>query len=192
MIRLNLCFGFTLVLFLFQQAQPVAGTDYGQLGVKTNYPVSLKEIRYEKLEKYDYSEYRSVNDFAQVKCYEYITREKALKIIEDRKFMMNLAFEDQVSPYPGFLSNTIGCPEDLKPKPKEDTLAVSLEYKLLATGNFVYGNCNIKDNYYYSLYEIIYCPSRQELYEMKFFTPVTAPSFNYVHFNFVFECIENR
>ncbi len=144
-----------------------------------DYNLPLKVTSTDKYQKYDFTEYSAGDDIIQLKTYHNFNREEALKIIQARVFFLNLSFKDQVNPYPGVLSNTIGCPDDEKPKPAEDTVAIRLDYKLLATSNLVYGNCNINDNYYYCLYTVFYCAAKNELYELKIFSPIKKPSFDY-------------
>ncbi len=144
-----------------------------------NYKTPLVVKTQESYDKYDYTEYTAGDDIIQLKTYAHYNREKAKKLIEARKFFMELSFKDQISPYPGLLSSTIGCPDDQKPKPSEDTIALRLDYKLLATSNLVYGNCNLTDNYYNCLYCVFFCADKSEAYELKIFSPIGKSSFDY-------------
>ena len=141
-----------------------------------NYSHSLKLMSIAKMAKYDYTEYSAGEDIWQVKQYRNCSKEKAQKIMDDRKFFLLAMFKDQPSPYPGVLSNSIGCPKEFQPTVIEDTLNVQLSFKLLATGNLIYGNCNPPDNYYFSTYMLFFCPAKNEFFEAKFFTPIKNPS----------------
>jgi len=153
-----------------------------------NYTLPLKITGTGHTEKYDLTEYTAVEDVLQVKHYFNMTREKAKKLVDDRKFFLGAMFKDQPSPYPGVLSSTIGCPEALVPKPVEDTANVSLAYQLLATRNLIYGNCDPSDNYYYCFYQVFYCAEKKELFEVKIFTPIGKPSFDNKKFDFNIAC----
>ncbi len=153
--------------------------EYVTLPFLIDFKPPLKLQTNDHLEKYNYTEYVSGEDILQLKQYPNMTRAKATKIIEDRKFFITSIFKDQFAPYPGVLTSTIGCSENLKPKVKEDTASVRIDYRLLATYNFLYGNCNIVDNYYICLYSVFFCPLKQELFELKIFTPIKNPSFDY-------------
>lgn len=155
-----------------------------------NYSRLLKITSHENRGAYDYTEYSSGEDILQLKHYHNISKEKAKKVMGDRKFFILAMFQDQPSPYPGILSNSIGCPKELQPKAVEDTVKTSLHIKLLATSNMIYGNCNPKDNHYQSLYCIFFCPVKQELFELKIFTPLTNPSFDQKTFTPVMKCRE--
>jgi hypothetical protein len=144
-----------------------------------SYNHALKQINHEHQESYDYTEYSAGDDIVQLKHYHNVNRQSARKIIEDRKFFISYMFKEQPSPYPGALSSTIACPDSLVPVPHLDTVALSLHYKLLATRNLIYGNCNTKDNYYTCVYCVFFCAAKNELFELKIFTPVKAPSFDY-------------
>lgn len=144
-----------------------------------NYTLPLKIMANENLEKYDYFEYTAVNDIIQLKHYYNLPVQKAKKIIDDRKYFVLAMFKDQPNPYPGMLSNSIGCPEELQPKPKEDTVSKRLSFNLFATSNLIYGNCNISDNYYQCAYMLFYCAAKCDLFEVKIYTPIKSPSFNY-------------
>lgn len=144
-----------------------------------SYTDTLKLISSTPMAKYDYMECRAGEDIWQVKQYRNCAKEKAQKIIADRKFFLLAMFKDQPSPYPGVLSNSIGCPKEFQPTVIEDTVAVYLSFKLLATSNLIYGNCNPPDNYYYSTYLLFFCPARNDFFEVKFFTPIKNPSKNY-------------
>jgi hypothetical protein len=145
----------------------------------SNYHLFLRQTDWSHTEKYDYSAYAAGSDILQLKDYHNITRAKAQKTLEDRKFFISSMFKDQISPYPGVLSSVIGCPEDQRPKAIEDTAEVRLYYYLPATSNLIYGNCNLSDNAYYCLYALFFCPEKSELYELKIFTPILHPSFEY-------------
>jgi hypothetical protein len=169
-------------------ALPFENSD--DLPFSINYPNPLKLISHENRTTYDYAEYASGEDIMQLKHYHNISKDKAKKIMGDRKFFILAMFQDQPSPYPGILSNSIGCPKELQPKAHEDTVRASLYIKLFATSNLIYGNCNTTDNNYYSVYCIFYCPVKQELFELKIFTPVKEPSFDYETFTPVTKCKE--
>ncbi len=153
-----------------------------------NYSLPLKIISQASMEKYDYTEYATGEDILQLKHYRNHSKDKAKKMIEDRKFFILAMFQDQPSPYPGILSNNLGCPKELQPRAIEDTVAVSLYFKLFATSNLIYGNCNINDNHYHCLYSIFFCPVKQELFELKIFTPIKKPSFDYKTFSPAIRC----
>ncbi len=167
-------------------ALPVECSD--DLPFSINYSGPLKITSHENRTSYDYTEYSSSEDILQLKHYHNISKEKAKKVMGDKKFFILAMFQDQPSPYPGILSNSIGCPKDMQPKAVEDTAKTSLHIKLLATVNLIYGNCNPDDNYYHSLYCIFYCPVKQELFELKIFTPVKNPSFDHKTFAPVMKC----
>jgi hypothetical protein len=156
----------------------------------TNYTLPLKLMSTAHFNKYEYEEYTAGDDIVQLKRYPDMNREKSLKMMDDRKFFLDAMFKDQPSPYPGVLSSAIGCPPDKRPKSLSDTLAVKLNYKLLATGNLIYGNCNPSDNFYYCLYSLFFCEGKQEMYELKIFTPMAKPSFDFSLFNLKSDCKE--
>lgn len=144
-----------------------------------NYPLSLKITGSEQLGKYDYTEYAAGEDILQLKHYHNLPKEKAKKMIDDRRYFILAMFKDQPNPYPGVLSNSIGCPKELQPQAKEDTVALRLSFNLLATSNLIYGNCNITDNYYHCAYMLFFCPVKSDFFELKVYTPIKSPSFNY-------------
>ncbi len=150
-----------------------------ELPFKINYSLPLKVQSTQHSEKYDFAEYAAGEDVVQLKQYNNMTIEKAKKMMGDKKFYLGSMFKDQPSPYPGVLTTAIGCPEELVPKPNEDTLSIRLFYKLLATGNLIYGNCNPKDNTYSCAYGFFFCAEKNQAYELKIFTPIAKPSFNY-------------
>jgi hypothetical protein len=151
-----------------------------ELPFTTNYSLSLKTASDEHLEKYDYIQYIADDDIIQLKHYHNISKDKAKKMIEDRRYFLLAMFKDQPNPYPGVLSNNIGCPKELQPKANEDTVGITrLSFKLLATSTLVFGNCNINDNYYYCAYTLFFCPVKNDFFEFKIYTPIKAPSFNY-------------
>jgi len=154
------------------------GKDKTELPFSINYNLPLKINSKEHFDKYDYTEYEAGEDVIQLKHYLNLSKEKAQKIIEDRRFFLLAMFKDQPSPYPGILSNSIGCPIELQPKPIEDTIAVRLYFKLMATSNLIYGNCNITDNYYYLTYALFYCPVKNDFFELKVYTPIKHTSFD--------------
>ena len=153
--------------------------DNSGLPFYANYRLSLKRVSELHLPKYEYSEYSAAEDIVHVKRYHHITREKAQKLIEDRKFSVNSMLADQPLLYRGTVSPIRGCADSLIPKPVEDTAAVKMSYNLMATHSLIYGNCNIGDNYYDCAYCIFFCPETNELFEVKFFTPMKRPSFDY-------------
>lgn len=159
-----------------------------ELPFTINYPPSLIITANEHLEKYDYSEYSAGADIIQLKHYHNLPVQKAKKILEDRKYFIQAMFKDQPNPYPGMLSNSIGCPEELQPKPKEDTMNMWLSFNLFATSNLIYGNCNISDNYYQCACMLFYCAAKSEFFELKVYTPLKSPSFNYDNLTFSIQC----
>ncbi len=170
---------FFLGLLLCISSLASAQKDSAALPFAINYSGSLKLVSSTQMVKYDYSEFSSGEDIWQVKQYRNCAKEKAHKIVDDRKFFLLAMFKDQPSPYPGVLSNSIGCPKEFQPIVKEDTVAVQLSFKLLATSNLIYGNCNPPDNYYYSTYLLFFCPAKNDFFEVKFYTPIKNPSKNY-------------
>lgn len=176
-----------LTIFFFVGFIATAQNNNG-LPFTINYNLPLKITGNEHTEKYDLTEYTAAEDVLQVKHYFNMTKEKARKLIDDRKFFLGAMFKDQPSPYPGVLSSTIGCPEALVPKPIEDTANVSLTYQLLATRNLIYGNCNPSDNYYYCFYQVFFCAEKKELFEMKIYTPISKPSFDNKKYSFNISC----
>lgn len=156
-----------------------AAAQKAELPFSVSYPQPLIVTGNEHLEKYDYTEYAAGDDIIQLKHYHNLSVLKAKKLMEDRKYFVLAMFKDQPNPYPGMLSNSIGCPEELQPKPKEDTLTMRLSFKLFATSNLIYGNCNINDNYYQCAYMLFYCAAKSDFFELKIYTPKKSPSFNY-------------
>ncbi len=156
-----------------------ASAQNAELPFAVNYAPTLKITSNEYLEKYDYSEYSAGEDIIQLKHYHNMPVLKAKKMLEDRKYFVQAMFKDQPNPYPGMLSNSIGCPEELQPKPKQDTLTMQLSFNLFATNNLIYGNCNISDNYYQCAYMLFYCAVKSDFFELKIYTPIKSPSFNY-------------
>ena len=143
------------------------------------YSLPLKTTGKEHLARYDYTEYTSGEDILQLKQYHNITREKARQMNEDRKYFILAMFRDQPNPYPGVLSNSIGCPKELQPQVKEDTIQARLFLKLMANSNLIFGNCAVSDNYYTCAYLLFFCPSKKAFFELKIYTPIKKPSFNY-------------
>ncbi len=152
-------------------------------GDEINFPFHIEVTGLPKLtqkessEKYIFEEYEIGDNQIQFKYYKNIDTTDAAKVIADRMFFINSLYKDQLSPYPGVLSNTIGCSDELKPKVSKSEMRV--DYKLLATSTFIYGNCDINDNYYYCLYSVFYCSQSQTLFEVKYYIPIKAGDFNY-------------
>jgi|GEM_PF-3498044 hypothetical protein len=185
---MKITIGLLASIFLLLSSFSPKSENEDQLPFISSYSSSVKSVYQQHLEKYDYSEYTNEQDILQLKCYHSITKEKAKKIIDDRTFFTLSMFKEQPSPYPGVLSSSIGCPKEYQPKVSEDTFKVRASFKLLATKNLIYGNCNPSDNYFYCAYCIFFCEEKNELYELKIFTPIKNPSFDYETFSTSIQC----
>jgi hypothetical protein len=102
---------------------------------------------------------------------------KAQKIVADKRFLLDNLFLEQPSPYPGKFSNTIGCPDELKPVffEKKSEEGWRQAYTINANNRKVYGDCSESSIYYNSAYIFYYCEKEQALFEIKYFTPKSDP-----------------
>lgn len=122
-------------------------------------------------------EFKSPTDFMSVKASYNIEDSTSVKIISDKKFLIENLFKTQPSPYPDAVSNQIDCPDRLKPLPFDSiyqNIIVSA-FRLYANDRFIYGECTDDVIIYISAYIIAYNKKEKILTEIKYFTPKLKP-----------------
>jgi len=159
-----------LILFIFKTILTEDNIDLVNLGISSNFieKFKLKSIS----EAFDSTtligEYGDL--FIKVNIFKNIDKEKANIYISDKIVLINSLFKEIRSPYPGALSNRIGCPEEFKP------LRISnqpLDYYILyASSRFTYGVCSFDLIEYRSILYFQYCDKQKSLYQIKLFIPV--------------------
>lgn len=122
-------------------------------------------------------EFKSSTDFVSVRTRYNIEDSMAVKIISDKKFLIENLFKTQPSPYPDVVSNQVDCPDRLKPLPF-DSIYSNIRifaFRLYANDRFVYGECTDDVIIYTSAYIIAYNQKEKTLTEIKYFTPKLNP-----------------
>ena len=91
------------------------------------------------------------------------------------KKKLNLIFyiyQDQDSPYPGFVSKTIGCQPEYLPKEfsfRYDKTTVRV-VELFANERMIFGSCRPSEVAFRSLYAVVLCKDRSTAYELILFS----------------------
>jgi len=122
-------------------------------------------------------EFKSITDFLVAKTWYNIDDSIALKMMADKKFLIENLFKTQPSPYPDAVSNQVECPLRLKPVPF-DTIYSNLKvssFRLYANDRYIYGECTDDVIIYTSAYILAYNIKEKTLVEIKYFTPKLKP-----------------
>ena len=103
---------------------------------------------------------------------------EAEKYIRMRRSMVDSLFADSFSPYPGPISETVRCSAEYLPKIQEAQVGgmTRITYAMYATERFTYGACAGDLAPYLASLSYVYCPEKNELYEVEYFTPRDAPA----------------
>jgi hypothetical protein len=122
-------------------------------------------------------EFRSATDLLSVRTWNNIEDSTAVKMINDKKFLIENLFITQPSPYPDAVSNKVDCPDRLKPLPF-DSIYPNFRiaaFRLYANDRFIYGECTDDVIVYTSAYILAYNKKEKILTEIKYFTPKSRP-----------------
>lgn len=112
-------------------------------------------------------------DRVVVRSYPGLTDAAARTKAADARFLVSDLFTQKTSPYPGSISDSLACPEELRPVSAERTLAAGwrTSLRLLANPMHVFGVCDREDARYDAALVHVYCAEAQTLFEIKAFTP---------------------
>lgn len=95
--------------------------------------------------------------------------EEAASYISSKLFVIDSLYREMRSPYPGALSNRIGCAEEFKPATIENS---SRRYHLLyATDRLTYGACSWDLIAYRAILSFLHCEKSNALYQIEIFVP---------------------
>jgi hypothetical protein len=88
------------------------------------------------------------------------------KYVNDKKFLLESLFSPTTSPYPGFITNVVVCPEEFKPTMKDAENGTI--YTLFAGDRFTYGICAQDLVAYDSVYGVFDCKEKG-IFEVQLF-----------------------
>ena len=96
--------------------------------------------------------------------------------VDDQRVMIESLFHDRQAPYPGQLSTTLQCPDELKPV-RGDTAGdplLGLLYGLRANDRFAYGGCSEDLLTHHAALALFFCEERHQMVKVEYFTPVAG------------------
>jgi hypothetical protein len=105
----------------------------------------------------------------KIKKYDDFDLEKSEQYISDKMFVINSLYREIHSPYPGELSNRIGCPEEYKPIKKENQ--PFNYYIIYASERLSYGACSDDLIRYKAINYFLYCEKENNFYHIELFIP---------------------
>lgn len=105
-------------------------------------------------------------------------KSEAEEYVRMRRSMVDSLFADSFSPYPGPISEAVRCSAEYLPKIQEAQVGgmTRITYAMYATERFTYGACADDLAPYLASLSYVYCPEKNGLYEVKYFTPRDAPA----------------
>jgi len=101
----------------------------------------------------------------------------AQQYIADKIFVINSQYREVHSPYPGRLSNRIGCEDEFKPI-KINNSPFDY-YEIYSTDRFTYGACSWDLITYRSILYFVYCENTSAFYQIQLFLPLDEEVIQY-------------
>jgi len=102
-----------------------------------------------------------------------IVGSEAQKLIDGKILTLEALYGNELSPYPGMISNEIVCSKDMTPKKRETSagpLAISYFIASL-TDRFTYGNCVDSETPYRGFIAWTFCPGEKEYRQLELIYP---------------------
>jgi len=116
-----------------------------------------------------YYEYRGQAATLRLKVMPKIDATEAKKVIDGKILTIEALYGNELSPYPGMISNEIVCSGDMVPK-KQEILegSLAIPYFVAAlTDRFAYGNCVESETPYRGIIAWTHCPTQKEYRQME-------------------------
>ena len=98
---------------------------------------------------------------------------EAKKMIDGKMLTIEALYGNELSPYPGMISNEIVCSGDMIPKKqeiREGSLAIPY-FVVALTDRFAYGNCVESETPYRGIIAWAYCPGKREYRQLELIYP---------------------
>lgn len=109
---------------------------------------------------------QSEDNIVKIREFSGINSNQSKQVIEERLFVINSAYRDYDSPYPGALSNQLKCSEDMKPN-EEDGIV-----NLYATERLTFGACSEELIKYKATIRFLHCDNT--LYQIELFSSLDS------------------
>ncbi len=108
----------------------------------------------------------------------------------DKTTELNFLFEPSPAPYPGVITRTIICPNEFKPvvQEKDDDTIKSIIYIMYSNERLAYGICSKDLTKYRAVFSLVYCKTKQEIYQIEYFKPVEEFTENDIERMTNFQC----
>jgi|TARA_B100001971_G_scaffold212645_2_gene243420 hypothetical protein len=96
--------------------------------------------------------------------------------LDEKNFGIESLYNALPSPYPDVITREIVCPEEFLPIVEEDDNKnfYKIIYTLFANNRFSYGICSQDNIAYKSIFSLIHCKKSNNLYQIKFFSPLES------------------
>lgn len=98
---------------------------------------------------------------------------EAQKIIDGKILTIEAQYGNELSPYPGMISNEIVCSQDMTPKKQVIKVGpLSISYFVASlTNRLTYGNCVDSETPYRSFIAWTFCPAKEEYRQLELIYP---------------------
>ena len=128
-------------------------------------------------------------EILEIEITENVDDESANKYKKRQNLTFEGLFNPRLPPYPEFLTRETGCQDKFKPILQKNEHG---EYYILyAGGRLGYGICSDDLIEYRSSLGIFYCPSIQNLFEIRYFTDKNTNDTSIEEFIAAFKCVDN-
>jgi hypothetical protein len=136
---------------------------------------TVEQLRQPELQEYARAANGTV--IADVWVFHEMSASAAARFSKGEQDMLESVFDEQVSPYPGDLSNRIKCQDKYLPLKQEFHNKGSwlVLYTLYVNDRFVFGGCTDDVLKYAAVISMIYCENRATLFKAIFYTPISEP-----------------
>ncbi|GMQ95198.1 MAG: hypothetical protein BMS9Abin13_310 [Patescibacteria group bacterium] len=175
------------ILYAFWSYGPGGGLDkeFGKLGIAMAEAgdFQLKERNSEDIIRAERGE-----EILKIKILKNYTKEEADEYIRGKMLLFNGLFEQQLPPYPEFLTRQTGC--DQKYKPVEIETRYGTYHVTYAGARFGYGICADDLIEYRASLGFFYCPARNTLFKVEYFIPKDKDPARLSTLNDSFLCLE--
>lgn len=142
-------------------------------GVEPSFPgFTLEKTNQEDALTHSY-EFEKGETTLRLKIIRNINNTEAEKLIDGKILTIEALYGNEMSPYPGMLSNEIVCSQDMTPKKQEiGAGAMKIPYFVaFLTNRLTYGNCVESETPYRAIIAWTFCPGKKEYRQLELIYP---------------------